>query len=134
LTFIIGQPASGKTTLANFLVKSTNSNLVDAGKIHGVDDESRVKELTKVLDKVRIGQKVIVEDFPHNENQAYLFSKNYQPPVKLVYLECPFSECLDNERKKPLNQRRSVVQMQQKSQKLYQNLKAMHAFYGKNNK
>jgi len=76
LTFIIGQPASGKTSLANFLLRSTNSLLVDASKIQGADDESRVKELTRQLDRVRVGQKVVVEDFPSNENQAYLFSKN----------------------------------------------------------
>lgn len=70
ITFIIGQPASGKTTLANFLVKCSNAQLVDAGKIHGKDDEQRVKELTRVLDRVRVGQKVVVEDFPANENQA----------------------------------------------------------------
>jgi len=63
-----------------------------------------------------------------------LFSKNYQPPVKVIYLECTFSECLDHERSKGNNSKRGIVVLDQNSKQLYANIKDIKKFYSKNEK
>jgi len=84
ITFIIGQPASGKTIVANNLINTQNASYIDASDIKLGNDEESVKILSSRLDALRVGQKVIVEDFPRNANEALLFSKNYQPPIKCL--------------------------------------------------
>jgi AAA15 family ATPase/GTPase len=76
ITFIIGQPASGKTTLALKLNECHSSTYINANKFKGKDDFETVKKLSEQLDKVPVGTSVVVEDFPQNAEQAYLFSKN----------------------------------------------------------
>lgn len=52
---------------------------------------------------------MIIENFPKNSNQAYLFAKNKTPVLNVIFLEAPFSECLDNEEKKPESEKRSSI-------------------------
>jgi len=76
ITFIIGQPASGKTTLAKKLNECNSSTYINAIKHKGNDDFETVKKLSSEIDKVPVGTSVVVEGFPQNSEQAYLFSKN----------------------------------------------------------
>lgn len=69
-------PSSGKTSVANFLMRTQNCSYVNSASIHTHDDEEKVKLLSAQLDEVRVGQRVVIEDFPENQQQAYLFSKN----------------------------------------------------------
>jgi len=84
ITFIIGQPSSGKSEIAKNLIRTQNASYIDASDIKLGNDEQSVKLLSSRLDSLRVGQKVIVEDFPRNANEALLFSKNYQPPIKCI--------------------------------------------------
>lgn len=70
ITFIIGQPASGKTTLALKLNTCQNSTYINASKHKGADDFETVKKLSNEIDNVRVGTSVVVEGFPENAEQA----------------------------------------------------------------
>lgn len=70
ITFIIGQPASGKTTLALKLNHCQNSTYINACKFKGKDDFETVKKLSLEIDNVRVGTSVVVEGFPENAEQA----------------------------------------------------------------
>jgi len=92
------------------------------------NDEEKVRLVANAINKIRVGSRIVTTSFPENENQAYLFSKNYQPPINVVFVEKPFNECLENESNKPEESRRSVVSMLQHHKKVIQNKASIKAF------
>lgn len=122
ITLINGPPACGKSTIADFVCKSQNAGYLNAYFIKTNSNEEKVRRIAEELHKRRVGQRIVVEDFPENLEQALLFTKNYQQPTKVVNLICPFSECLDNEAIKDEDKRRPLNSLKQKCNRIESNL------------
>jgi adenylate kinase family enzyme len=96
--FLIGQKASGKTTIGSRLAEKTNmthmkfDEFVKKHSLQHSDDETVTFALIKeLLDEV--SPRILIENFPQNVVQAKCFIKNCTTPSRVFYCKCSKDSC-----------------------------------------
>lgn len=91
--FLLGQKASGKSAVAQNMVKRANMKHIDFPKwiadnqLEEQDDETVCLQLIQALAEEQQAR-VVIEDFPKNVFQAKFFMRNCSPPSNVFYLKC----------------------------------------------
>lgn len=92
--FLLGQKASGKSTVAKAMAERTNMKHLDFDKwvldngLEEEDDENVCLKLIQALAEEK-KPRVALESFPQNEFQAKCFLRNCTSPSNVFFLSCP---------------------------------------------
>jgi len=96
--FLLGQKASGKSTVGSTLAEKTNmthmkfDDFVKKYSLQKADDETVTFALIKeLLDEV--SPRILIENFPQNMIQAKCFIRNCTNPSRVFYCKCSKDSC-----------------------------------------
>ncbi len=98
--FMIGPKGSGKSTIAKRLAHRTNMEVLNFDRFlahaglnpDDYDDEEATMALVKNLIN-ETSPRILIEDFPRNEQQARLFIRNCVAPTEVFSIKCSKDIC-----------------------------------------